>query len=193
MSTLRSAIIFALLCGSLGRSAHSQTVVAMKYLWNEPVMADTGRAAWLNFAPVGPSGGSPHQCLTWAPALIGLPDYMLLAPSWEQRKAEFYLWYTPKGALSHVQMFRHEAPLPVRDTTGSRELVIDPFTPLTGHTVFLIDFGDSTIVAYNRRGGVPQRGVVAKIADVRKVPMVEETLRQIDEAWAMCQKKKNPK
>lgn len=192
MRALLSAIVLASIVSLAPRTAHTQLVLAFKYMYNEPVATDTGRAHWSKFVPVGPSGGSLQKCLSGSPPLIGTPDHTLFAPSWEQIRTELYLWYTPSKAISHVQIFRHEIPLPIRDSTGSGQLIIDPFTPLTGHTIFLVDFGDSTIVAYNRRGGVPQRGVVAKLADVRTLPLVQETLSQIDEARDKCQKKKYP-
>lgn len=190
MRALLSAIVIASLCSLVPRTGHAQLVLSYKYMYNESVDADTGRAHWLKFAPVGPSGGKPQKCLSYSPVLTALPDNVLYAPKWEQVKADIYLWYTPSEVLSHVQIIRHEAALPIRDSTGSGELIIDPFTPLTGHTIFLVDFGDSTIVAYNRRDGVPQRGVVAKLADVRTLPLVQETLHQIDAARDLCQKKR---
>ena len=192
MRALLSAIVVASIVSLVPHSAYAQLVVGFKYQYNEKVDVDTGRAPWSKFVPVGPTGGGLQACLSWSPLLVGLPDYTLYAPSWEQRKTEIYLWYTPSKAISHAQVIRHEAPLPIRDTSGTGELVIDPLTPLTGHTILLVDFGDSTITAYNRRGGLPQRGVVAKLADVRTLPIVQETFGQIDESRDKCQKRNHP-
>ena len=182
---LLGAISFA--CAAFSRRADGQ-VLAYKYMYNDAVQVDTASVAWANFRPVGPSGGRPQSCLAWSPKLVGLPDNVLFAPRWEERKSELYLWFHPSKARSHAQVIRHESTLPLRDPADTNNLDADPFTSRTRHTVLLVDWGDSTIVAYNRTAGSPERGVFASLSAVRNVPWVREALDQLEEAVVMCAK-----
>lgn len=65
-------------------------------------------------------------------------------------------------------------------------------TPLTAHSIFLVDLGDNTIAAYNRRGGISERGVIARLVDVRTLPLVQETFGQIDDALKLCKNTGSP-
>lgn len=188
-TAIAAVILFSVPIGT----ANAQLIVGGRYMYNEIVPADSARADWLKFKPVGSSGGLADKCLSYGEPTFGFPDRLLYAPSWYERKSEMHLFYNydPKVALSHVQIIRHDPPLPVRDSTS--QFVIDGFTPLTSHTVFLVDLIDSTMIAYNRIGGKPQRGVAGKISAVRDLPFVQETLKLIDESWALCQKAKPAK
>lgn len=176
-----SAAILASAC-----PLQAQLVIGYKYQYNDAIAADTGRAAWSKFNPIATSGGNPETCSSSSSGVVGAADNVSYAPTPEQRKAEIYLWYEPSKGLSRAQIIRHEEPLPIRESSGPRELIVDPFTLLTNHTVLLVDFGDSTITAYNRRETSPQLGVVARLGEVMALPLVKETIGQIDEAKRLC-------
>lgn len=186
MKSILASVLVAAAMLSIPNRADAQLAVGFKYMFNEPIVADTGYAEFAKFAPIGRYGGGPQSCLSPTPG-VGQPDNVLFAPAMNQRKIDIYLFYdyAPAKLLTNVQIIRHESPLPMRDS-ASNDLVTDPFTALTDHTVFLLDLVDSTMVAYNRRGGVAQRGVAGKLSDLRKLPLVQETLQQIDESTRLC-------
>lgn len=188
---LGAALVSGLVSASMPRELSSQVLVfSHKYFINEDIRVDSGRGPWVRFKAVGSSRGSPQQCLSWSPSLSGLPDRTLYAPSWGQRQSEIHLWFASGDSLSRAQIIRHEADLPLRDPSDSTKFVIDPITPLIGHTVFLIDLSDSTITAYNRGTDGPQRGVAARLAEVADLATVRETLNQLAEARKLCQRSK---
>ncbi len=168
-------------------SAGAQGVlIAPRFLYFDTVTFAESQVAWQRFRPVSGLAGMPVRCYRPEPYLPGMPEFHLLVPAWEQRQTNIFLWSGVDGSSFRAQVVRHRQPLPITSSVPGAESVIDPITKLTDHTVISVDYGDRTISAYNLEAGRATTGVTAEIGRVDSLPLVRESLEQIEIAKKLC-------
>ncbi len=179
-------MLAALQSVALATAGAQDILIAPRFLYFDTVTFKESQAAWKQFRPGAGSGGLPARCYRPDPPLPGMPEYDLLVPAWERTETHMFLWPGEDGTSFRAQLVRHRKPLPIVSGTLGTERVVDPITKLTDHTVISIDFGDRSISVYNIEAGRSTTGVSAEIGRVDSLPLVRESLEQVEAARRLC-------
>lgn len=173
---------------SVATSVQAQILIAPAFLYVHNVKTKRDSSSFWEFTPAAAPRDLPSQCMRFIDPMPDLPTVLLYGPSYESRTLAMFVWTDQDQRILRTQIIHHRDPLPIQDPATNTS-VIDPMTPLTPHTVVLVDFADTSFVAYNVIGEEVSEGIETRLGTYPTNSLMRATIAQLAAAKRVCKLK----